>query len=153
MTAAGIGIATLGSLVGGLLLLIILLIVTIFIFNASIFFFVGLVFTFITAVTILFADIPVSLWLGKSLLKNNLSVPARLAAGLGLITAIKVVLSLLVNIPGVGALAGVISFLVNIAIWILGTGALLRIIFEMGKSANRQALSDENDIDSPRVPI
>ena len=38
---------------------------------------------------------------------------------------------------------GVISFIINIAIWIFGTGAIIKIIFETGKAANRQADAEE----------
>lgn len=147
LTAAGIGIATLGSLIGGALLLILLLILTIFIFKGSVFFFGGLVFTFIATITIIFADIPVSLWLGNILVKRNLSVPARLAFGFITLSAAKFALDLLGNIHAISTLVGVVSFLLNAAIWIFGTGALLRVIFEVFKSANVQAEAEETEIE------
>ena len=147
LSAAGIGIATLGSLVGGFLLLIILLLLTLFIFEGSIFFFAGFVFTFVTTVTIFFADIPVSLWLGNTIGGNRLSVPAKLAIGLTTITVIKLVLDILGDINKISTFIGILSFIANAAIWILGTGAMLRIIFEVFKSANIQAQTEETEIE------
>ncbi len=147
LSAAGIGIATLGSLVGGLLLLFILLLLTIFILKVSVSFFAGFVFIFIATLTIVFADLPVSLWLGTIISRKNMSVPARLAIGLTFITVIKLALDLLGNIQVISTLAGVLSFLFNAFIWVLGTGALLRIIFDIFKSANLQADAEETEVE------
>ncbi len=147
LTSAGIGIATLGSLVGGGLLLILLLVLTLVIFKGTVFFFTGLIFVFFTALTFVFADIPVSLWLGNALARKNLAVPTRLAIGLISITAIKMALDLLGNIPAFSTFAGIIAFLINAFIWVMGTGALLRIIFEIFKSANTQAEAEAIEIE------
>ncbi len=146
ISATGIGIATLGSLVGGFLLLLILLILSVFVFEVSIFFYTGFVFTFLVILTVVFADIPVALWLGNCL-RKHLSVPARLAIGLGLITFVKLILDILGNLGGLSTLVGVISFLLNAFIWVLGTGALLRSIFDIFKSANIQAEAEDAEIE------
>lgn len=145
LTAAGMGIATLGSLVAGSLCLILLLILVIFILKGSVFVFGGLVFLFVTVITILFADIPVSLWLG-SRISNTMSVQGRLAIGLGTITIVKMILDILKGIQGISTIVGVVSFVLNISIWIFGTGALVKTIFEIGKSANLQAKAEEEII-------
>lgn len=143
ISAAGIGIATLGSLVAGSLLLILLLVMTIFIIKGSVFFFGSLVFVFVMVVTILFADIPVSIWLGNVITNRKFSIPGRLAIGIGTITVIKIVLDLLNSISQVAPVIGIVSFIVNVAIWIFGTGAIIKIIFETGKAANIQAEAEE----------
>lgn len=143
LTAAGIGIATLGTLVAGSLLLILLLILAVIIIKGSVFFFGLLLFVFVTAVTILFADIPVSVWLGNVITNRKFSVPGRLAIGIGTITVIKIVLNLLSNVSTVAPLIGIISFVMNVAIWIFGTGAIMKIIFEASKAANLEAEAEE----------
>ncbi len=143
LSSAGIGIATLGSLVAGSLALILLLILAVFIIKGSVVLFGSLVFLFVTVVTILFADIPVSMWLGNIITNRRLSVPARLAAGLATVSAIKIILELLKNLQGISTIARIILYIVNISIWILGTGALMKSVFEVSKSANRQAEAEE----------
>ncbi len=139
ISAAGIGIATLGSLVAGSLLLILLLILAIFIINGSVFFFGALLFTFVAVITILFADIPVSLWLGNLITSRRTNVPGRLAIGIATITIFKIILDILSSVSILSTAVGIISFVVNVAIWIFGTGAIMKIIFETGKAANLQA--------------
>ncbi len=139
ISAAGIGIATLGSLVAGSLLLVLILILTLFIIKGSVFLFGLLLFVFVMVVTILFADIPVSIWLGNVITNRKFGIPGRLAIGIGTITVIKVVLELLNAISSVAPVIGGISFVINVAIWIFGTGAIIKIIFETGKAANIQA--------------
>ncbi|MGI6084561.1 MAG: hypothetical protein ACOYIF_03855 [Acetivibrionales bacterium] len=143
ISAAGIGIATLGSLVAGSLLLILLLILAIFIIKGSVFFFGALVFVFVMVITILFADIPISLWLGNIITSRKFGVPGRLAIGIGTITVIKIVLDILRGLNIMAPVTGVISFVVNVGIWIFGTGAIIKIVFETGKAANRQAEAEE----------
>lgn len=152
VNAAGIGVATFGSLVGGAIFLIILLLITVFVLKASVFMFAGLVFVFVATITILFASIPVSMWLGSSLLRTN-SVPARLALGLGLITAVKIILGLAGGISGISWLTAIISFIINAAIWILGTGALIKTVSEIVKSANIHAEDEENKIASENIDV
>jgi len=144
LTAAGIGIATLGTLVAGSLLLILLLILTVIIIKGSVFFFGLLLFIFVTVVTILFADIPVSLWLGNAITGRKFSVPERLAVGIGTITVVKIVLNLLASVgPAAASVVGILSFVINVAIWIFGTGAIMKIVFETGRAANLQAEAEE----------
>jgi len=143
LTAAGIGIATLGTLVAGSLFLILVLILTIIIFKGSVFLFGLLLFIFVSVVTILFADIPVSLWLGNVITSRQSSVPARLAIGIGTITVVKIILSLLATVSPVASVVGILSFVIGVAIWIFGTGAIMKIIFETGKAANLQAEAEE----------
>jgi len=143
LTAAGIGIATLGTLVAGSLFLILLLILAVIIIKGSVFLFGLLLFIFVTTITILFADIPVSLWLGNVITNRKFSVPGRLAIGIGTITIVKIVLNLLTTIGPAASVAGILSFVINVAIWIFGTGAIMRIIFETGKAANLQAEAEE----------
>lgn len=143
LSAAGIGIATLGSLVAGSLLLILILILAIFIIKGSVFFFGALLFTFVAVITILFADIPVSLWLGNIITNRKISVPGRLAIGIGTITVFKIVLDLASTVSILSPIAGIISFVVNVAIWIFGTGAIMKMIFETVKAANLQAEIEE----------
>lgn len=145
-SALGMGIACLGTLVGSLLLTVILLVLTFFLFNASVFAFTGLVVFFFSMVTIIFADLPVSLWLGNIITGGKGSVPGKLAAGLSTIAAVKIALEMLKNIPQAGSIFGVVSFLVNAAIWLLGTGAILRVLFDMSKAANAQAEVEQHDI-------
>ncbi|NLO99594.1 MAG: polymer-forming cytoskeletal protein [Clostridiaceae bacterium] len=139
ISAAGIGIATLGSLVAGSLLLVLLLILVLFIIKGSVFLFGLLLFVFVMVVTILFADIPVSIWLGNVITNRKFGIPGRLAIGIGTITVVKIILEILNTISSVAPVTGVISFVVNVAIWIFGTGAIIKIIFETGKAANLQA--------------
>lgn len=144
LSAAGIGIATIGTFVGGLLLLLILFLLTLYIFNISIIAFTGLVLFFVGIVTVLFADLPVSLWLGGMMVRRS-SVPAKLALGLITITVIKFILDFLSDIQSGGTLFGVVGFLARVVIWLLGTGAILKTLFTMFKSANHQAESEETD--------
>ncbi|NLX64972.1 MAG: polymer-forming cytoskeletal protein [Clostridiaceae bacterium] len=143
LTAAGIGIATLGTLVAGSLFLILLLILAVIIINGSVFFFGLLLFIFVTVVTILFADIPVSVWLGNVITSRKFSVPGRLAIGLGTITGVKILLDLLATVGPAAPVAGILSFVINVAIWIFGTGSIMKIIFETGKAANLHAEAEE----------
>ncbi|NLL66230.1 MAG: hypothetical protein GX236_00830 [Clostridiaceae bacterium] len=143
LSAAGIGIATLGSLVAGSILLILLLVLAVFIIKGSVFLFGALLFAFVAAITILFADIPVSLWLGNIITNRRFGVAGRLAIGIGTIAVTKIVLDVLKGIALMAPIIGVISFIINIAIWIFGTGAIIKIIFETGKAANRQADAEE----------
>lgn len=139
VAAAGIGIATLGTFVGGLLLLLIIVLLVMTILDLSILGFTSLVFIFFGLVTVVFADIPVSLWLGDMIAGRTDSIPAKLASGLIVINAAKLVFSLLGGIPGVNAL----GFLLNAAIWLLGTGAILKTLFSMLKAANQQAEAED----------
>lgn len=143
ISAVGIGIATLGSLVAGSLLLILILILAFFIIKGSVFFFGALFFAFVTVITILFADIPVSLWLGNVITSRKFNVPGRLAIGIGTITVIKIILDIMSSLNLMVPVTGIISFVVNVAIWIFGTGAIIKMIFETGKAANRQAEAEE----------
>lgn len=143
LSAAGIGIATLGSLVAGSILLFLLLVLAVFIIKGSVFLFGALLFAFVAAITILFADIPVSLWLGNIITNRRFGVAGRLAIGIGTIAVTKIVLDVLKGIALMAPIIGVISFIINIAIWIFGTGAIIKIIFETGKAANRQADAEE----------
>jgi cytoskeletal protein CcmA (bactofilin family) len=147
LTAAGIGIATLGSIIGGGLLLILLFILTILILKIKVFVYTGLAYVFFAALTIAFADIPVSLWLGNLMARKNTTIPNRLAIGLITITAVKIALDLLGYVPALSVFAGIIAFLVNAFIWVMGTGALLRVIFEIFKSANAQAEAEADEIE------
>ncbi|HHU91489.1 MAG TPA: polymer-forming cytoskeletal protein [Clostridiaceae bacterium] len=139
LSAAGIGIATLGTLVAGSLSLVLLLILAIILVKGSVFFFGLLLFIFVMVVTVLFADIPVSIWLGNVITSRKYSVAGRLAIGIGSITILKIVLNLLKTISLVAPVIGVVSFILNVAIWVFGTGAIIKIIFETGKAANLQA--------------
>jgi len=141
--AAGIGIATLGTLVGALLLLLIIILLVMTILEFSVLGFTSLALLFFGLVTVVFADIPVSLWLGGMMLRKTGSVPARLAVGLAVISAVKLVLDLLSVIPSVGSVFGVIGFLVRAAVWLLGTGAILNTLYSMLKAANQQAVAEE----------
>ena len=120
-----------------MLLIIVLLVMTIL--DLSILGFTSLVFIFFGLVTVVFADIPVSLWLGDMIAGRTDSIPAKLASGLIVINAAKLVFSLLGGIPGVNAL----GFLLNAAIWLLGTGAILKTLFSMLKAANQQAEAED----------
>lgn len=143
LSSAGIGIATLGSLVAGSLALILLLILALFIIKGSVVLFGGLVFVFVTVLTILFADIPVSMWLGSAITNRRLSVPTRLAIGIASISVIKIILDFLGSIQGISTIVGIVSFILNISIWIFGTGAIVKSVSEVSKSANRQAENEE----------
>ena len=143
LAAAGIGIATLGTFVGALLLLLIITLLVMAILDFSVFGFTSLALLFFGLVTVVFADIPVSLWLVDIIAGKTDSVPARLAAGLVLINAVKLVLSLLGGIPTIGSVFSVTGFLVKAAIWLLGTGAILKTLFSMLKAANQQAEAEE----------
>lgn len=143
LAAAGIGIATLGTFVGGLLLLLIIILLVITILDFSILGFTGLAFLFFGLVTVVFADIPVSLWLGGKIAGKTDSVPARLAAGLAVISAVKLALEILGRLQAVGSLFSVLGFLVNAAVWLLGTGAIMRTLFSMLKAANQQAEAED----------
>lgn len=142
-SSAGIGIATLGSLVAGGLALILLMILALFIIKGSVALLGILVFVFVTVITIVLADIPVSMWLGNIITRRKASVPARFAAGLTAVSAIKIILDLLKNLQGVSTVARIILFIINISIWLLGTGALMKSVYEVSRSANRQAEAEE----------
>jgi cytoskeletal protein CcmA (bactofilin family) len=142
-SSAGIGIATLGSLVAGSLGLILLLILALFIIKGSVVLFSSLVILFVTVVTILFADIPVSIWLGNIITNRKPGVPVRLAAGLAVISAVKIILEILKGLQGASTIAGIVLFILNISIWLIGTGAIMRSVYEAGKSANKQAEAEE----------
>lgn len=143
LASAGIGIAAFGTLVVGCLALIFIILLALLIFNISVFIFSILMIVIAAAVTIFFADIPVSMWIGDKLAGRNKSVPARLAAGLALISGIKLVMDILKAISAISSFARVISSIINIAIWLLGTGALMKSIYEMVRSANMQAETEE----------
>ncbi len=154
LNSAGIGIATLGSLVAGGLALILFFILALFIINGSVAFFGGLVLIFVTVLTIIFADIPVSMWLGSVISNRNLSVPTRLAIGFASISVIKIILDFLSNIQAISSIVGIVSFILNIAIWIFGTGALVRSAYEVCKSANKEAENEEfvmNSFENPEM--
>lgn len=153
LTATGFGVATLGSLVGGSLLLVLILIMTVFLFKSSVFFFGGLVFVFIATLTIIFADIPVSLWLGGIISKKAVSVPARLAIGLVAITAVKLALELLTAISAIATLVGVVKFLLYAAIWILGAGSIIKTIFEIMKAANIKAKEEAEEAETEELQL
>lgn len=146
LSAAGIGVATLGTFVGAVLLMILVFLLTIFIFKFSIFGFTSLFLIFFAVVTFVFAALPVSLWLGNKVTKGSGTVAAKLAIGLSLITALKLALDLLQMVPQVGSVFGIINFLFNAAIWLVGTGAVLKTVFDMIKSANCQAEMEENEL-------
>lgn len=143
LMAAGTGIATLGSLVGGALLLILVLILTVYIFKGSVFLFAMFAFISVAAITLLFADIPVSLWIGNSFAGRRAGIPVRLAGGLFVITAVRIILDLLKNVQAFAVPAQIISFLVNAFIWVMGTGAVIRCIFDIFSSANKHVQEEE----------
>lgn len=140
---AGIGIATLGTFFGGLLLLLIIILLVIAILEFSVLGFTLLALLFFALVTVVFAGIPVSLWIGDLVIRNTDSVPAKLAIGLVIVSAVQLALGVMSSIPSVGAVFSVLGFLVNAAIWLLGTGAMLKTVFAMLKSANRQAEAED----------
>lgn len=148
LSAAAIGIATLGSLVAGCLLLILIMFLSFLIFNASVFFVSGLLLTLVFTITVFLADLPVALWLGIVLYKKKLSPPASLASGLAIITVVKLALQFMKGIAAVSTLAGILSFIVNAVIWLLGTGAILYSINQIRKAANRDAENDGDHFDN-----
>lgn len=148
LSSAGIGIATLGSLVAGSLALILLLILALFVIKGSVVLFGSLVFVFIAVLTILFADIPVSMWLGNVITSRKFSIPARLAIGLAAISVVKMLLDFLGSIQAISTIIGIVSFILNVSVWIFGTGALVKSVFEVSKAANRQAEAEEIAIDA-----
>lgn len=143
LAVAGIGMATLGTFVGGLLLLLILILLVLTILDVSILGFAGLIFLFFGVMTVVFADLPVSLWIGGKIAGRTARVPGKLAIGLITIQLIKLVLNLLGDIPSVGSVFSALGFLVNAAVWLLGTGAILKTLFSMLKAANQQAEAED----------
>lgn len=143
LQAAGIGIATLGTFVGGLLLLLIIILLVITILEFSVLGFTMLVLFFFAIATLVFAEIPVSLWLGDIILRKTDSVPAKLAAGLAVISAVQLAFRLLRGMTSAGYLFGVLGFLVNAAVWLFGTGSLIKTTFAVLRAANRQAEAEE----------
>lgn len=143
LSAVGIGIASLGTLVGSVLLLIIIFLLTLVLLNLSIFAFSGLVIVFFTAVITVFSTLPVSLWLGGRLTRHKGTVPGKLAIGLGVISVIRLAFELLAVVPSVGFIFGLLKFILNLAIWLFGAGAILKVAYEMLKSANRQAEAEQ----------
>lgn len=143
LAAAGVGLAALGTFVGGLLLLLILFLLLIAIMDFSVFGFTGLVFVCFGLFTLVFADIPVSLWLGDKLARKTGSVPAKLAAGFVVIQTAKLAFKLLSSLSSVGSIFGAFGFLINAAVWLLGTGAVLKTLFSMLKAANQQAEAED----------
>lgn len=141
--SAGIGIAALGSLVVGCLSLILIILLALLIFKASVFIFSTLLIVVVTAVTIFFADIPISMWIGDMIAGRSKSVPARLAAGLAVISAAKIILDILKTIGAISSIARILLVIFNAAIWLLGTGALMKSIYEVARSANMQAETEE----------
>lgn len=144
LTAAGIGLATFGCLVAGGIFMVLLFLLVLLIFKGSVIFYAGLIFVFIATISLLLAPIPVSLWLGDRISNNRMKVPARLAVGLALLTVIKLALGYMKTIQEVSAFAGVILFIINALIWLFGTGAIMKIVPEIAKSANRQAEAGES---------
>ena len=69
-SAAGIGIAAFGSMIGNYISSDTIISHSIH-FKGSVFMFAGLLFLFAAIVTFLFAEIPVSLWLGSRLIKDK----------------------------------------------------------------------------------
>lgn len=143
LSAVGIGIATLGTLVGSVLLLIIIYLLTLVLLNISVVAFMGLVMAFFAAVITVFSSLPVSLWLGGRLTRQKGTVQGKVAIGLGIISLIRLALEYLAVVPSVGFIFGLLQFIFNLAIWLFGAGAILKVSYEMLKSANRQAEAEQ----------
>lgn len=139
LNVAGFGIATFGCLVGGAIILIILLFIIVLITNFSVFAYLLLVYAFILVMIGLLASIPVSIWLGNTVSNRKGSVPGSLAIGLAIITVVNLLLEYLNTISAISGIVGVISFIVEVAIWVFGAGAVIKTIFAIGKAANMQA--------------
>ncbi|NLW47083.1 MAG: hypothetical protein GXY86_07075 [Firmicutes bacterium] len=121
---AGVGLLGLVSTLSSLILFIILLA-----FSALINPGIGLIFG--TAMTLgyilLFycSSIPVALWLGGLMLKQDASVPYRFGVGLATITIGLFILKFLAKLPVVGPVFPLLRFMLVFSVLIMGTGALL----------------------------
>lgn len=147
LSTAGIGIAALGTIVAAIILLFILTILTLFLFNFAVVGFSLTVFYAFIVITGYLTVLPVSLWLGRVMLGEAKSIPAALAAGLTVITLLRIVMDMAVFLPVAGDIIGVIYFIVQLVIWLLGMGAILHTVSDFVKSANRGAEIQEEPFD------
>ncbi len=139
LNAAGVGVATFGCLAGGGILLILLLILIVLISNLSVLGYLLLIYIFIIAMAGLLATIPVSMWLGNIVSNGKSKAPGSLIKGLAIITFARLLLDYLKTLNSVSGIAGVVLFIINAAIWVFGTGAVIKTIFSVRKAANTQA--------------
>ena len=87
----------------------------------------------------LLATIPVSMWLGNIVSNGKSKAPGSLIKGLAIITFARLLLDYLKTLNSVSGIAGVVLFIINAAIWVFGTGAVIKTIFSVRKAANTQA--------------
>ena len=152
VSVGGVGIATFGSLVGGAILLLLLLLIIVFIANLSVFGYILAIFFIILIITALLSMIPVSIWLGNTVLKKESSIPGSLATGIAIITVVRLALEFLKTINTISGVAGIILTIVNATIWVFGVGAVIKTIFAIVKAANSYAgeqLAQEFSQDQP----
>lgn len=138
------------NVLGAGLIALIAIIVSALVFGILLFFSVVLISPAISvvfaAVTLLiyiilfyFSTVPVSMWLGRAIFKDErYSDMFRFGGGLLIITTILFILDILEKLPGAGFIFGLINFAGGFAVLLLGAGTLLYIAGEFFRAARME---------------
>jgi hypothetical protein len=141
---AGVGVAALGVSVAAVIMSFLFGLIAIFLFKPVVVLTVSLLLTTVIVLFGALSMLPVSLWLGNLLTRGRGGIPGALAAGLACLTIIRLLLVFLSGLPVIGIVFAVILGLFGIAVWLLGTGAMLRTVKLYHESAARGlSMADE----------
>lgn len=141
LNTIGAGLVAIIAVLAAIIVFIVLMLLSIALISPS----VGLVFGCVTllAYILLFylSTIPVSVWLGSLILKDEkYSDIKKFGAGLAIITVGFFALGLLAKIPAVGIVFGLVSFILTFVFLILGVGALIYILRDLFHSVRNNSL-------------
>ena len=121
----GSGLAFFGILAAGGLLLLIAGILAALLFSPMIVVAMVLLILVVFVFSQLLSVIPIALWLGEQLHSGHGSIPGALATGMGVLTAIRLLLRILGSVTVLEPVASIVAVVGGFLIWIVGTGALL----------------------------
>ncbi len=125
LATAGVGVAALGVSVGaGILLFLVAILSALFFPPVVLLILMSVPFSFMLLISF-FSLLPVALWLGRMLTRSE-NIALALAAGLGTLTGLEIVLFLLSKVPVIGSVFTVLLGILGFAIWLVGTGAILK---------------------------
>ena len=122
----GSGLAFFGILAAGGLLLLIAGILAALLFSPMIVVAMVLLILVVFVFSQLLSVVPVALWLGEQLQRGRGSIPGALATGMGVLTAIRLLLRILGSVSFLEPVASIVAVVGGFLIWIVGTGALLQ---------------------------
>lgn len=121
----GIGLAAIGLIIAAVLTFIFLLAATILIATPGIAVIFAVVMGLVYTILFYFSAIPVSMWLGNTVLSDNYSVPVKFGLGLLTINVFTASLGIMGELGGVGIVFSALRVIALCAVGVMGIGALI----------------------------